>query len=170
MNPTPSPIANAYTVPAGTSIGHIHLQVTDLKRALTFYRDLLGFEVMLDMGTAAFLSADGYHHHIGLNTWHSQGGQPAPREGVAGLYHAAILYQERAGLAAVTKRLLAAGYPLSGASDHGVSEAIYLDDPDGNGLELYWDRPRAEWPTSSDGKLTMYTHPLDLPGLLSLAE
>ncbi|AMR29100.1 glyoxalase [Hymenobacter psoromatis] len=170
MNPAnPAPKITLYTVPAGTRIGHIHLQVTDLPRALAFYHDLLGFEVMLDMGSAAFLSADGYHHHIGLNTWHSKGGRPAPREGVAGLYHAAIVYQDRAGLAAVVKRLLAAGYPLNGASDHGVSEAIYLDDPDGNGLELYWDRPRAEWPTTPDGKLAMYTHPLDLPGLLRLA-
>ena len=159
-----------YTVPAGTSIGHIHLQVTDLERSLKFYRDLLGFEVMLHAGTAAFLSADGYHHHIGLNTWHSQGGRPAVREGVAGLYHAAILYHDRAGLAAIVRRLVQAGYPLRGASDHGVSEAIYLDDPDGNGLELYWDRPRAEWPTTASGELTMYTHPLDMQGLLRLAE
>ncbi|MDJ0365490.1 VOC family protein [Hymenobacter sp. H14-R3] len=156
-----------YAVPAGTSIGHIHLQVADIPRALAFYHGLLGFEVMLDMGSAVFLSADGYHHHIGLNTWHSQGGRPAQREGVAGLYHAAILYRDRAGLAAVVKRLLAAGYPLSGASDHGVSEAIYLNDPDGNGLELYWDRPRAEWPTTPDGQLTMYTRALDMRGLLA---
>ena len=159
-----------YTVPAGTRIGHIHLQVTDLERALKFYRDLLGFEVtLLAGGQAAFLSAGGYHHHIGLNTWHSRGGRPAPREGVAGLYHAAIVYQTRAELAAIAKRLLAAGYPLRGASDHGVSEALYLDDPDGNGLELYWDRPRAEWPTTPTGELTMYTHPLDMAGLLRLA-
>lgn len=170
MNPvSASPETAPYTVPAGTSIGHIHLQVTDMQKALAFYRDLLGFEVMVDMGSAAFLSADGYHHHIGLNTWHSQGGRPAVREGVAGLYHAAILYKDRAGLATVLKRLLQAGYPLRGASDHGVSEALYLDDPDGNGLELYWDRPRAEWPTTPDGKLTMYTHPLDVQGLLKLA-
>ena len=161
---SPSPATAPYAVPAGTSIGHIHLQVTDMTRALAFYHDLLGFEIMLNMGTAAFLSADGYHHHIGLNTWHSQGGRPAVREGVAGLYHAAILYKDRAGLATVVQRLLRA------ASDHGVSEAIYLDDPDGNGLELYWDRPRAEWPTTPDGKLTMYTHPLDMPGLLKLAQ
>jgi catechol 2,3-dioxygenase len=161
----------AYAVPAGTSIGHVHLQVTDLNRALGFYRDLLGFEVMLLAGgQAAFLSAGGYHHHIGLNTWHSLGGRPAPREGVAGLYHAAILYATRAELATIVKRLIQAGYPLRGASDHGVSEAIYLDDPDGNGLELYWDRPRAEWPTTASGELTMYTHPLDMQGLLRLAE
>lgn len=171
MNPATAPSLPAYTVPAGTGIGHVHLQVTDLNRALGFYRDLLGFEVtLLYGGQAAFLSAGSYHHHIGLNTWHSQGGRPAQREGVAGLYHAAILYKERAELAAIVKRLLQAGYPLRGASDHGVSEAIYLDDPDGNGLELYWDRPRAEWPTTPTGELTMYTHPLDMQGLLRLAE
>ncbi len=168
MNPTAATVP--YTVPAGTSIGHIHLQVTDLPKALAFYQGLLGFEIMFDMGSAAFLSADGYHHHIGLNTWHSRGGKPAVREGVAGLYHAAILYKERAGLAAVVRRLLQAGYPLSGASDHGVSEAIYLNDPDGNGLELYWDRPRAEWPLTPDGKLTMYTRPLDVQGLLEVVK
>ncbi|MGI4833569.1 MAG: VOC family protein [Janthinobacterium lividum] len=165
-----APETSAYTVPAGTSIGHIHLQVTDLERALGFYGGLLGFEVMLHLGTAAFLSADGYHHHIGLNTWHSQGGRPAVRQGVAGLYHAAILYKNRAGLAQVVRHLLDAGYPLRGASDHGVSEAIYLDDPDGNGLELYWDRPRAEWPLDAAGKLTMYTQALDVQGLLALAK
>ena len=168
MSSTPT---TPYTVPAGTSIGHVHLQVTDLDRALSFYRDLLGFEVtLLYGGQAAFLSADGYHHHIGLNTWHSRGGRPAQHEGAAGLYHAAILYHDRAGLAAIAKRLLAAGYLLQGASDHGVSEAIYLDDPDGNGLELYWDRPRAEWPTDAQGQLTMYTNALDMAGLLALAE
>jgi catechol 2,3-dioxygenase len=171
MNPTPSaPALPPYTAPAGTGIGHVHLQVTDLDRALQFYNGLLGFEIMMNVGTAAFLSAGGYHHHIGLNTWHSRGGRPAQREGAAGLYHAAILYKERAELAAIVKRLLQAGYPLRGASDHGVSEAIYLDDPDGNGLELYWDRPRAEWPTDAQGQLTMYTHPLDMQGLLRLAE
>ena len=172
MNPaTSAPTLPPYTVPAGTGIGHVHLQVTDLKRALAFYHELLGFEVtMLYGGQAAFLSAGGYHHHIGLNTWHSLGGRPAPREGVAGLYHAAILYPTRAELATIVQRLMQAGYPLRGASDHGVSEAIYLDDPDGNGLELYWDRPRAEWPTTPTGELTMYTHPLDMPGLLRLAE
>ena len=160
-----------YAVPAGTSIGHVHLQVTDLDRALGFYHGLLGFEVTMLYGDqAALLSADGYHHHIGLNTWHSRGGRPAVRQGVAGLYHAAILYKERAGLAKVVRRLLDAGYPLRGASDHGVSEAIYLDDPDGNGLELYWDRPRDQWPLDAEGKLTMYTHPLDVQGLLALAE
>ncbi len=171
MNPaTAAPAATPYIAPAGTSIGHIHLQVTDLDRALAFYHGLLGFEIMMNVGTAAFLSAGGYHHHIGLNTWHSQGGRPAQRQGVAGLYHAAILYKERAELATIVKRLMQAGYPLRGASDHGVSEAIYLNDPDGNGLELYWDRPREEWPTTPTGELTMYTHPLDMPGLLRLAE
>ena len=172
MNPSPDTrVAAPYVAPAGTSIGHVHLQVTDLQRALAFYHELLGFEVtLLYGGQAAFLSAGGYHHHIGLNTWHSQGGRPALREGVAGLYHAAILYATRAELATIVKRLLQAGYPLRGASDHGVSEAIYLDDPDGNGLELYWDRPREEWPTDAQGHLTMYTHPLDMQGLLRLAE
>jgi len=171
MNPySAATPATPYTAPAGTGIGHVHLQVTDLDRALQFYNGLLGFEVMMNVGTAAFLSAGGYHHHIGLNTWHSRGGRPAQREGMAGLYHAAILYPTRAELAAIVKRLLQAGYPLRGASDHGVSEAIYLDDPDGNGLELYWDRPRAEWPTTPEGELTMYTHPLDMQGLLKLAE
>jgi len=165
-----TPSLPPYTAPAGTGIGHVHLQVTDLDRALQFYNGLLGFDIMMNVGTAAFLSAGGYHHHIGLNTWHSRGGRPAQREGAAGLYHAAILYKERAELAAIVKRLLQAGYPLRGASDHGVSEAIYLDDPDGNGLELYWDRPRAEWPTDAQGQLTMYTHPLDMQGLLRLAE
>ena len=172
MNPADAaPALPPYTAPAGTGIGHVHLQVTDLGRALGFYRDLLGFEVtMLYGGQAAFLSAGGYHHHIGLNTWHSLGGRPAPHEGVAGLYHAAILYATRAELATIVQRLLQAGYPLRGASDHGVSEAIYLDDPDGNGLELYWDRPREEWPTTPTGELTMYTHPLDMQGLLRLAD
>ncbi len=163
------PISAPYTVPTGTRIGHIHLQVTDLDRAVAFYQGMLGFEVMLHVGSAAFLSADGYHHHIGLNTWHSLGGRPAEHAGVAGLYHAAILYAERAGLAGAVRRLLAAGYPLSGASDHGVSEAIYLNDPDGNGLELYWDRPRADWPVDANGQLMLYTNPLDMQGLLALA-
>lgn len=159
----------AYTAPAGTRIGHIHLQVTDLDRSIAFYNGLLGFEVMVHVGSAAFLSADGYHHHIGLNTWRSQGGGPAVHQGVAGLFHAAILYAERAGLAQAVRRLLAADYPLSGAADHGVSEAIYLNDPDGNGLELYWDRPREQWPLDAEGKITLYTHPLDVPALLTLA-
>jgi catechol 2,3-dioxygenase len=163
------PGATAYSVPSGTRIGHIHLQVTDLDRALAFYHGLLGFEVMLQAEAAAFLSADGYHHHIGLNTWRSRGGRPAEQVGVAGLYHAAILYADRGGLAGAVRNLLAASYPLSGASDHGVSEAIYLNDPDGNGLELYWDCPRDRWPVDADGQLLLYTNPLDLPGLVALA-
>lgn len=155
-----------YTVPAGTRIGHVHLKVSDLNRALGFYRDLLGFEVMQMYGDgAAFLSAGGYHHHIGLNTWYSRGAGPAP-ERAAGLFHTAILYPERRDLAAVLRRLLDAEYPLTGASDHGVSEAIYLDDPDGNGVELYWDRPREDWPREADGTLQMYTRALDVEGLL----
>ena len=155
-----------YLVPAQTRIGHIHLKVSDLERALRFYRDLLGFEVTMLYGAqAAFLSAGGYHHHLGLNTWHSQGGPPAPVNS-AGLYHTAILYPSRKDLATIYARLLEANYPLSGASDHGVSEALYLNDPDGNGVELYWDRPRDAWPQQPDGSLTMYTRALDLAGLL----
>ena len=157
----------AYTAPAGARVGHVHLQVTDLERSIAFYRDLLGFELQLRFGEqAAFLGAGGYHHHIGLNTWNSLGGAPARTQG-AGLYHAALLYPTRADLGRVVGRLVAAGYPLTGAADHGVSEAVYLDDPDGNGLELYWDRPRAEWPRDAAGGLTMYTHPLDLPALVA---
>lgn len=158
-----------YQVPAQTRIGHIHLKVSDLDRALTFYRDLLGFEVTLFYGDqAAFLSAGGYHHHIGLNTWNSKDAPPAPRN-LPGLYHTAILYPEKKDLAQILKRLVAAEYPLTGASDHGVSEAIYLDDPDGNGVELYWDRPQTEWPQKPDGTLDMYTRPLDVKKLLELA-
>ena len=156
-----------YNIPVGTTIGHIHLQVTDLDKALTFYRDLLGFEVTLRFGEqAAFLSAGGYHHHIGLNTWNSLGGPPARKRG-AGLFHAAILYETRADLGQVAQRLLAAGYPLSGSADHGVSEALYLDDPDGNGIELYWDRPQTDWPRNAAGNLEMFTRPLDMAGLLA---
>lgn len=157
----------AYSLPPATRIGHVHLKVSDLDRALAFYRDLLGFEVTTMYGTeAAFLSAGGYHHHIGLNTWYSRGAGPAPQR-AAGLFHTAILYPERRDLAAAYQRLLTAGYPLTGVADHGVSEALYLDDPDGNGVELYWDRPREAWPQSPDGALTMYTRPLDLVGLLA---
>ena len=157
---------NDYLVPAQTRIGHIHLKVSDLERALRFYRDLLGFAVTMRYGAqAAFLSAGGYHHHIGLNTWHSQGGPPAPVNS-AGLYHTAILYPSRKDLATIYARLLEANYSLSGAADHGVSEALYLNDPDGNGVELYWDRPRDAWPQQPDGSLTMYTRALDLAGLL----
>ena len=158
-----------YQVPAQTRIGHIHLKVADLDRALKFYRDLLGFEVTLFYGDqAAFLSAGGYHHHIGLNTWHSKDSGPAP-DNAPGLYHTAILYPEKKDLAQILKRLIDAQYPLTGASDHGVSEAIYLNDPDGNGVELYWDRPKKEWPQKSDGTLNMYTRALDLQRLLELA-
>jgi catechol 2,3-dioxygenase len=150
----------------GVDIGHVHLRVSDLERALAFYRDILGFEVMTQWPSAAFLSAGGYHHHIGLNTWQSEGGGPPP-PGTTGLFHAAIRYPTRAALADALRRLRDAEYPLSGASDHGVSEALYLGDPDGNGLELYWDRPREEWPREPNGEIRMFTAPLDLPGLLA---
>ncbi len=159
-----------YTVPANTRIGHIHLKVSDLERSLKFYRDLLGFEVQQYYGDqAAFVSAGGYHHHIGLNTWHSKNAGPAPVR-AAGLFHTAILYPERKDLAIILKRLVDASYPLTGASDHGVSEAIYLDDPDGNGVELYWDRPEKQWPRNLQGSIEMVTEPLDLKALLLLAE
>ena len=147
-------------------IGHVHLKVADLDRAVRFYRDVLGFGLTQYFGSrAAFLSAGGYHHHIGLNTWESLGGSP-PAAGATGLYHLAILYPTRAELADALRRVLAAGVPLDGAADHGVSEALYLRDPDGNGVELYRDRPEAEWPWAADGTLAMYTRPLDLEGLL----
>jgi catechol 2,3-dioxygenase len=159
-------MSNGYTIPAGTRIGHVHVKVSDLNRALGFYRDLLGFEVTQMYGEqAAFLSAGGYHHHIGLNTWYSLGAGPAPEQ-AAGLFHTAILYAERKDLAAVFQRLRKANYPITGASDHGVSEALYLDDPDKNGVELYWDRPQAEWPRETDGRLQMYTRSLDIESLL----
>src|SRR6266496_3409921 len=155
-----------YIVPAQTRIGHVHLKVADLNQALEFYRDLLGFEVTMMYGSqAAFISAGGYHHHIGLNTWHSKGSPPASKDGV-GLYHTAILYPTRKDLAIIYDRLRRAYYPLAGASDHGVSEALYLDDPDGNGVELYWDRPKELWPKKSDGALDMFTKALDLGDLL----
>ena len=150
-------------------IGHVHLKVADLERALAFYRDVLGFELTQRYGSqAAFLSAGGYHHHIGLNTWESSGGSPPP-PGTTGLYHLAILYPTRTELADALRRLFAAGIPLEGAADHGVSEALYLRDPDGNGVELYWDRPREQWPRNPDGGLAMFTHPLDLDALLNEA-
>ncbi len=156
-----------YTVPTQTRIGHVHLKVADLERALKFYRDLLGFELMQMYGDqAAFISAGGYHHHIGLNTWHSKGMPPAPVRSV-GLYHTAIVYPTRKDLAEIVSRLFAANYPLTGASDHGVSEAIYLNDPDGNGVELYWDRPRGLWPKTAEGGINMYTKSLDLSDLLN---
>lgn len=155
-----------YTVPAKTRIGHVHLKVADLDRALYFYRDLLGFELTMMYGEqAAFVSAGGYHHHLGLNTWESKNGHPPPQNST-GLYHTAIVYPERKDLAVILQRLRKAGYPFTGASDHGVSEALYLNDPDGNGVELYWDRPHKDWPKNEDGTMTMYTKPLDLQNLL----
>lgn len=157
---------DTYKIPAQTRIGHVHLKVADLKRSLEFYSDLLGFEITMMYGTqAAFISADGYHHHIGLNTWHSKDAPPSPVDSV-GLYHIAILYPTRKDLAKIYDRLRKSYYPLTGASDHGVSEALYLEDPDGIGVELYWDKPREFWPVSDDGSLDMYTKHLDLDGLL----
>lgn len=159
-----------YIVPGETRIGHVHLKVADLTRALAFYCDLLGFELTTMYGDqAAFISAGGYHHHIGLNTWHSKGAPPAKSEGV-GLYHTAIVYPTRKDLAAIFVRLRENGYPFTGASDHGVSEALYLNDPDGNGVELYWDRPRERWPKKPDGSIDMYTRPLDLKNLMAELE
>lgn len=156
-----------YEIPDSTRIGHIHLKVADIERSLTFYRDLLGFQITHRYGDqAVFISAGGYHHHIGLNTWYSKNAPPAPQNS-AGLFHTAILYPERKDLATILKRLLDAGYPLTGASDHGVSEALYLDDPDGNGVELYWDKPREEWPIDVEGNLMMTTERLDLEEMLS---
>ena len=158
-----------YKTPAGTKIGHVHLKVTDIERALGFYRDLLGFEITQWYGrTAVFLPAGGYHHHIGLNTWYSKGLQPAPVK-AAGLFHLAVLYPTRKDLAVIVKRILNAGYPLTGASDHGVSLAIYLNDPDQNGVELYWDRPNEEWPLDEKRNLQMFTEALDLDELLAEA-
>jgi catechol 2,3-dioxygenase len=156
----------ARSIDAGVDIGHVHLKVADLERSLAFYCGVLGFDLTMRYGpSAAFLSAGGYHHHIGLNTWETLGGTPPPR-GTTGLYHAAIRYPTRAALADALRRLVEAGIPLDGASDHGVSEALYLRDPDQNGLELYWDRPRDDWPREADGRLTMFTKALDLEGLL----
>ena len=151
-------------------VGHVHLKVSDLDRALGFYCDVLGFELKARMGSqAAFLAAGDYHHHVGLNTWESAGGSPPP-PGTTGLFHSAFLYPTRAALARAVVRVLDAGIPLTGASDHGVSEAIYLDDPDGNGVELYWDRPREQWPHTTEGELVMFTKPLDLAALLREAD
>ena len=156
-------------IPAGTRIGHVHLKVADIERALGFYCGVLGFELMQRFGdSAAFISAGGYHHHIGLNTWESKGGHPpAPR--TTGLYHLAILYPTRADLGRALRKLLDLGIRLDGAADHGVSEALYLRDPDLNGVELYWDRPRDQWPSGLGGKLAMYTRALDLHSLLNEA-
>ncbi|NJY62723.1 glyoxalase [Salinimicrobium sp. CDJ15-81-2] len=156
-----------YRISPRTRIGHVHLKVSDLERALDFYNGLLGFEVTQKMGdSAAFLSAGGYHHHIGLNTWHSKGGPEAPKNAV-GLYHTAIVYENRKDLAMILQRLIEVEYPLTGAADHGVSEGIYLNDPDGNGVELYYDRPRTEWPKDYEGGLAMYTKALHLEDLLA---
>ena len=156
-----------YIIPGQTKIGHVHLKVADLKRSLAFYQDLLGFQITAAYGDeAVFISAGGYHHHIGLNTWYSKNGPPAPKHS-AGLFHTAIVYPTRKDLAFILKRLIEANYPLTGMSDHGVSEAIYLDDPDGNGVELYWDRPEEEWPRSASGELAMFTERLDMKGLLA---
>ncbi|HLK29956.1 MAG TPA: VOC family protein [Puia sp.] len=157
----------SYTIPPNTHIGHVHLKVSDLDKALSFYKDLLGFEITTRYGdSAVFISAGGYHHHIGLNTWYSKNAPPAPKRS-AGLFHTAIVYPTRKDLAIALKRLIDAKYSLTGASDHGVSEAIYLDDPDGNGVELYWDRPKEQWPVDEKGNLQMFTEHLDLQGLLS---
>jgi catechol 2,3-dioxygenase len=156
-------------IPAGTRIGHVHLKVADIDRALAFYCGVLGFELMQRLGpSAAFISAGGYHHHIGLNTWESKGGAPPP-QGATGLYHLAILYPTRADLGGALKGLIDHGVQLDGAADHGVSEALYLHDPDQNGVELYWDRPKELWPRSPSGELAMYTRALDLEGLLAAA-
>jgi catechol 2,3-dioxygenase len=156
-------------LPKETCIGHVHLKVADLDRAIGFYQGVLGFEVTARYGTqAAFLSAGGYHHHIGLNTWESQGGTPAPA-GHTGLYHTAILFPDRASLGAAMKRVIAAGIPIDGSADHGVSEAVYLRDPDGNGVELYRDRAQADWPRDADGNLAMSNARLDLKALLAEA-
>ena len=152
-----------------TRIGHVHLKVSDIDRAVAFYGDVMGFELQERMGEdAAFMSAGGYHHHLGLNTWHSRGGS-APPANTTGLYHFAILYPDRPALATALKRLVDRGWPVDGASDHGVSEAIYLRDPDGNGIEIYRDRPRDEWPRKADGSLAMTLAPLDLDALLAEA-
>ncbi|PWK60864.1 VOC family protein [Roseicyclus mahoneyensis] len=158
-----------YTAPSGTGIGHVHLKVSDLDRSIAFYRDIIGLEVTQRFGAqAAFLSAGGYHHHLGLNTWESLGG-PRPARNATGLYHTAFLFPDRPALARAVAQVLAAGVALDGAADHGVSEAVYLSDPDGNGIELYVDRPAADWPRSADGSLRMVNDRLDLEALLTLA-
>lgn len=157
---------NNYKVPSDVGIGHVHLKVSDLERSLKFYCELLGFELTTIYGeSAAFISAGGYHHHIGLNVWFSKDGSPPPKNST-GLFHIAIKYPTRKDLAVILKRLLNNNYSITGASDHGVSEAIYLNDPDKNGLELYWDKPKEEWPSKPHGSLDMYTKPLDVEGLL----
>ena len=154
-----------YKIPSQTHIGHVHLKVANLQRAIDFYCGLLGFEITTMYGDqAAFISAGGYHHHIGLNTWYSENG-PRPAQNATGLFHTAVLYPTRKDLAIIFERIRKAGYPFTGFSDHGVSEALYLDDPDGNGVELYWDRPKDQWPEKPDGSLDMYTKHLDLDSL-----
>ena len=166
MTPERTSTATSSPIDPQVRIGHVHLKVADLQRALDFYCGVLGFELTQRYGTgAAFIAAGGYHHHIGLNTWESAGGSPPPA-GTTGLYHLAILYPTRAALADALRRLMAAGIPLEGASDHSVSEALYLRDPDDNGVELYWDRPPEAWPRTPDGSLAMFTRRLDLEGLL----
>src|ERR1051325_8743105 len=158
---------NSHPIDPQTRIGHVHLKVADLQRSLDFYCGVLGFELTQRYGKqAAFVAAGGYHHHIGLNTWESAGGSPPP-PGTTGLYHLAILYPTRAALSDALRRLMSAGIALEGASDHGVSEALYLSDPDGNGVELYWDRPQERWPRTPDGGIAMFTHRLDLESLLA---
>jgi catechol 2,3-dioxygenase len=156
-----------YTIPGATQIGHVHLKVSNLEKAMTFYVELLGFEVTQQYGTqAVFISAGGYHHHIGLNTWYSKDALPAPTKS-CGLFHTAIVYSTRRDLAVALQRLIDAKYPMTGASDHGVSEAIYLNDPDENGVELYWDKPKDQWPFDGEGNLMMVTEHLDIPSLLA---
>lgn len=163
-------MSEPYTIPAQTSIGHVHLKVAELQRSLEFYCGMLGFEITTRLGTdAAFIAASGYHHHIGLNTWYSKGGSPAPQS-TAGLFHIAILYPTRKDLAVIYKRLMEADYPFTGFADHGVSEALYLNDPDNNGVELYWDKPREQWPSNEDGSIVMYTKALDISDLLKELE
>jgi len=159
-----------YIVPPNTRIGHVHLKVADLDRSLSFYKELLGFEITTRYGTqAVFISAGGYHHHIGLNTWYSKNAPPAPVNST-GLFHTAILYPTRKDLAVILKRLQDANYPFTGFADHGVSEALYLNDPDENGVELYWDKPKEQWPLDKDGNIDMYTQQLDLDALLGELE
>lgn len=161
---------NTYIAPPQTSIGHVHLKVANIDRALKFYRDLLGFQIIDQFGEdAVFLSAGGYHHHIALNTWHSKDQPPAPKQ-TAGLYHLAILYPERKDLSVIVRRVLEADIPLQGAADHGVSEAVYINDPDQNGVELYWDKPRSDWPKDAKGYLEITNDPLDINELLTLSE
>ncbi len=157
---------DGYRIDPGTDIGHVHLKVSDLDRAVAFYTEAFGFDLTSRLPGAAFVSAGGYHHHIGLNTWQSEGGSPPP-PGTTGLFHLAIRYPTRAALGGALKHLVESGVPIDGASDHGVSEAVYLSDPDGNGIELYWDRPREEWPRGADGEYEMFSEPLDVQGLLA---